>query len=110
MYRFFGAILLVIALAGFASAAPESATSTATSASAATDSLTYSTATYSSYHKKHKYSYSHKYGGHSYYHKHYKVKVIYRTCKKWKRHKWWWGWKKGKKVKYVCKPHDPTSP
>ncbi|MEM6555679.1 MAG: hypothetical protein AAF642_07390 [Pseudomonadota bacterium] len=110
MYRFFGAILLFIALAGFASATPENATSTATSSAAATDSLSYSTATYSSYHKKHKYSYSHKYGGHGYYHKRYKVKVIYRTCKKWKRHKWWWGWKKGKKVKYVCKPHDPASP
>ncbi|MEL6827520.1 MAG: hypothetical protein AAFN91_14835, partial [Pseudomonadota bacterium] len=55
------------------------------------------------------YKFSKKYGGHGW-KKPPKYKVVYKTCKKWKKNKWWWGYnKRGKLVKYVCKPHRPVS-
>jgi len=105
MYRILCIIVLAIALAGFASAAPESSAASSSSTAASSNAAS----TYgSSYKGSYKYSFSKKYSGHGWHNKP-RIKVVYKTCKKWKRVRWWYGHRKGKLVKYVCRPHQPVS-
>ena len=109
MIRLISLILLAFGAVGIAAAAPDSSTvSSSASATSTNVTSTYGSSYGGSY--KYKYKFSNKYCGYGW-HKPPKHKVVYKTCKKWKRNHWWWGYnRKGHLVKYVCKPHKPASP